>query len=135
MAALTPVFVGKVTKGGVLLVTEPDEYAAYLRTLAGRNVAVTVKRLSQQRSLASNRFYFGAVVAPLASHCGYDREEMHELLAMRFLRIEDCPITGQPRRKRTPKCNTDEFREYLHLCIQFAAEQGIVVRDPSRYEE
>lgn len=72
------------------------------------------------------------VIKAFSEHTGYERDEMHELLAMKFLRIEDDPITGAPRRKRTPKCDTAEFHEYVERCRRFAAtELGIVIPDPN----
>ena len=59
---------------------------------------------------------------------------MHETLAMRFLRIEDCPITGAPRRKHTPKTDTKEFSEYVDHCIRLAAELGVVIPDAKGHE-
>ncbi|NDB18810.1 MAG: hypothetical protein EB027_06070, partial [Actinobacteria bacterium] len=66
----------------------------------------------------------------IAAHCGYDKQEMHELLAMRYLRIEDDPVTGAPRRKSTPATDSEEFTEYVDHCIAFAAELGVVVPPP-----
>jgi hypothetical protein len=90
-------------------------------------VVVKISRFRQRRSNYANRFYFSAVVTPLAGHLGYEVQEMHEVLAMRFLRIEDCPVTGSPRRKRTPTCNTKEFTDYVNACIRLAAELGVMV--------
>ena len=81
-----------------------------LKTLTGETVSITVKRYRPSRSSRQNRYYFGVVVPILAEHCGYDVQEMHETLAMRFLRVEDCPITGVPRRKRTPDTDSQGIR-------------------------
>jgi hypothetical protein len=131
--SLTPVFAG-VVKGGVWLPHQPRDVGTWLRSLEGQPVEGVFRKRRTQRSSQANRFYFAAVVAPLAEHCGYERAEMHEVLAMRFLRIEDCPITGAPRRKRTPKCDTAEFAAYVDSCIRLAAELGVVVADPQGVE-
>jgi len=106
------------------------QVADYLRTFAGRPVSIKVKQHRANRSDRANRYYFGVVVPMLAEFCGYDKDEMHETLAMKFLRIEDCPLTGAPRRKRTPKCDTQEFADYVDACIRLAAEHGVVIPEP-----
>lgn len=121
------VFYGKVLSGGLLVLDKPQEYAKHVRAHRGRFVEILLRKRKTQRSSQANRYYFGVVVKLLADHCGYDRQEMHEALAMRFLRIEDCPITGAPRRKRTPDTDSQEFSEYVNHCIRLAAEFGVVI--------
>jgi hypothetical protein len=124
-------FYGRVLPGGLLVLDRPKDYGRHLRALAGKHVELTLKRRRAKRSPQANRYYFGVVVKVLAEHCGYDVQEMHEALAFRFLRIEDCPITGAPRRKRTPETDTAEFSEYVNHCIRLAAELGVVIPDAS----
>jgi hypothetical protein len=82
------------------------------------------------RSSQQNRYYFGVVVKMIAEFCGYEPDEMHETLAMKFLRIEDDPILGTPRRQRTPKTNTAEFTEYIEQCRRLGAQLGLYIPDP-----
>jgi hypothetical protein len=105
-----------------------------LRGLIGEVVEVIIRKRRSKRSDRANRYYFGVVVKLMAEHCGYEPDEMHEALAFRFLRIEDDPITGSPRRKRTPKTNTAEFADYVDQCIRFAAELGVYVPQPGKVE-
>lgn len=120
---------GKVLPGGLLVMEKPKDYNRAVRALAGKHIEVLIRQRKTKRSSQANRFYWGVVVKLLAEHCGYDPQEMHEALAMRFLRIEDCPITGAPRRKHTPKTDTQEFSEYVTHCIRLAAELGVVIPD------
>ena len=130
----TPVFRGRVLPGGLLVLDQAKTYGQHLRALAGQYVEVTVRKQRSTRSSQANRYYFGVVVKLLAAHCGYDPDEMHEALAMKFLRIEDCPVTGAPRRRRTPQTNTAEFAEYVDACIRLAAELGVVIPEPGAAE-
>ena len=125
---------GSATGGLAFLDTEAERRAAYLSTLAGKRVDVIIRPHREQRTTNQNSYYWSAVVELLAEHCGYEKDEMHELLALRFLRIEADPITGSPRRQRTPKTNTAEFAAYLDQCIRFAAELGVAVPDPEQVE-
>jgi hypothetical protein len=102
----------------------------HLRRLEGKDVEYVIREKKTTRSTQANRYYFGVVVKLLGEHCGYDADDMHEALAMKFLRIEDCPVTGAPRRKRTPKCDTKEFAEYVDACIRLAAELGVYIPEP-----
>jgi hypothetical protein len=129
MNAPTPVFYGKVSERGLILLDTPIDYGRHLQRLAGERVEVVVRKRKTKRSNQANAFYWAAVVHPLAEHLGYEDDELHEVMAMRFLRIEDCPVTGVPRRKRTPKTDTAEFSDYVERCIRLAAELGVVVED------
>jgi hypothetical protein len=104
--------------------------ARHCRSLVGQTVDVVIRRHREQRTDRQSRYYFGVVVPLIGEHCGYDKQEMHELLAMRFLREADDPITGSPRRKSTPKTNTKEFADYLDQCIRFASELGVYIPAP-----
>jgi hypothetical protein len=122
-------FYGRVLPGGLLVWEQPQAYNRAVRALAGKHVEGIIRKRKTKRTSQANRYYFGVVVKLLAEHCGYDAQEMHEALAFRFLRIEDCPITGAPRRKRTPDTDTTEFSEYVNHCIRLAAELGVVIPD------
>jgi hypothetical protein len=131
---VTPVFSAVVDDQGKLSLYHPDIFKREVKRLAGKRVDVTVKQHRETRSSQANRYYFGVVIKLIAEHCGYEPDEMHEVLAFRFLRIEDDPITGSPRRKRTPKTNTKEFADYVDQCIRFGAELGVVIPLPHEVE-
>ena len=128
---MSATFVGDVDLRGKLDENVRATIADYLRTFRGKPVEIAIKEYRATRSSQANRYYFGVVVKLLAEHCGYDADDMHECLAMKFLRIEDDPITGAPRRRRTPKTNTAEFAAYVDACIRLAAELGVVIPQPN----
>lgn len=125
----TPVFLARVDDEGQLAFAPAVRgmLRLHLRKLAGKPVEVVVRRAVAKRTDRQSRYYFGVVVPLIADHCGYDKQEMHELLAMRFLRIEDDPVTGAPRRKHTPDTDTEEFSIYVDHCIAFAAQLGVYI--------
>lgn len=130
-----PVFKGRVLPGGLLVWDRPKDWAKHTRSLAGCFVEGTLRKQRTKRSDKASRYYFGVVVHLIAEHCGYEKDEMHELLAMKFLRIEDDPITGQPRRQRTPQTSSAEFAEYVDRCKRFAAvELNVYIPDPGEAE-
>jgi hypothetical protein len=119
-----------VSDDAKLEMEQPSDVKRVLRGLIGEVVEVIIRKRRSKRSDRANRYYFGVVIKLMAEHCGYEPDEMHEALAFRFLRVEDDPITGSPRRKRTPKTNTAEFSDYVDQCIRFAAELGVYVPQP-----
>lgn len=129
---MTPAFLGTVSDGGKLLLTPATRglLMKHLATLTRKPVVVTVAVHTPKRSDRASRYYFGVVVPLIAEHCGYDKQEMHELLAMRFLRMADDPVTGSPRRQRTPETDSKAFADYVDACIRFASELGIYVPQP-----
>lgn len=132
---MTPLFPAVVSEDGSdLIFDSPSKFFAHLRKLKEKRVVVAVRRVRHQRSNEANRYYWGVVVPLIAEELGYEKQEMHEVLAMHFLRIEDCPITGAPRRKRSPDTDTAEFAAYVDSCIRLAAEHGIRVPSPNEVE-
>lgn len=129
---LAPIFRGTVDEDGKLQLAQSVRglLTAHLSRLRGKSVELIVRRYRRQRTDRQGRYYFGVVIPLIADHCGYTHQEMHELLAMKFLRLEDDPVTGSPRRKRTPDTDTVEFSAYLESCIQFGAELDVYIPDP-----
>ena len=130
-----PILHALISRDGQVLwlSTESTARYAYLRSLAKRHVDVLIRPHREQRTSPQNRYLWGVCYALIAEHCGYEVDELHEALAMKFLRIEDDPLTGSPRRRRTPKTDTAEFAAYVEACRRFAAvELGVVIPDPEQ---
>lgn len=127
---VTPLFLGHADSGR-LVFAQPHEVVAHLWTLDGRAVEVTIRRVRQQRSLKANAYYWGIVLETIRQELGWDKDDLHEALALKFLRVDDDPITGLTRRKSTRDLSTDEFSAYTDDCIRFAADYGIVVPAPN----
>lgn len=134
MSTPVPTFTGCVTEGGVLKLDQRDRFLAYAHSFAGQRIEVTIRRRKEQRTSQQNRYLFGVVYPVIAEFTGYEVEELHEALAMKFLRVEDCPITGAPRRKRTPKTNTQEFSDYVDQVIRFGVSLGCYIPAPHEAE-
>ncbi len=101
-----------------------------LSGLKGCDVDVTITKHKDAMSGRQRRYYFGAIVPLIAEYCGYEKDEMHEALAWKFLRIEDDDLTGAPRRKHLPALDSPEGAEYLDRCIRFGAELGVYIPAP-----
>jgi len=129
---MVPVIRGSVSDAGKLELSAVgrEVLTRHLASLKGKPIDLIVKVHRNPRSTQANKYYWGVVVPVIAAYCGYDKQEMHEALAFRFLRIEDDPITGSPRRQHTPDTDTKAFSDYVDQCIQFAGELGLEIPAP-----
>lgn len=131
MSLPAPVWRGKV-EGGKLLLYDQQEFLDYRNRFEGQDVSVIIKRWRDPRSSPQNRYYWGLVVPLLADHCGYDREEMHDALKWRFLRIHD--EGDLPTVQSTAALNTEEFTDYIEHVRALAAAMGVIIPDPGEAE-
>jgi len=126
-------FRGHVDENGVLYLNDARGYAALLKSLAGKKVAIKVGK--PQRSDNQRRFYFGVIVKILADEWGYNPpEQMHDALREEFLRLEADPEHGKPLPtvRSTSDLNTAEFEDYLDRIRAWAAtDYGIVLPFPN----
>lgn len=97
--------------------------------------AVTIEEKSITRSTQQNSLYWKWLTI-IGDHFGYDKSEMHEELAARFLgMIERKTIGGkqiiEPR--STTSLTTKEFSEYMGMVEALALQQGITLPQPEYY--
>ena len=140
MSQSSAIFSAVCDAQGVLHIERPVKAAmtAYARSLKNRQVEIVIRAKRVGRSAQANRFYWGVLIAEIAAAAGYrraDAYQLHDALAHKFLPLQPCPITGSPRRQRTPETDTAEFSAYCDQVIQWAAETwGLVIPDPSTVE-
>ena len=113
--------------------------AAFARAnLKNAPVEILIRKKRVRRTDKQNRYYWGVVIAEIASCAGYrkaDSYQLHDALAFKFLPLPACPITGSPRRQRTPETDTAEFSVYVDQVIQWAAETwGVVIPEATQAE-
>ena len=124
-------FRAQIQQGKLML--NHTSFARYIATLPeGRWVEVSVEPVKRTRSNEANRFYWGVVVAMIAEHIGYQKEEVHRALGERFLRDRESEVNGVPRVKSTTKLSPVEMFEYTDQCRRWAAEfLGLYIPDPN----
>jgi hypothetical protein len=107
-------------------------FLAYAKRFKGEEVVLTLHKRRAKRSSEQNRYWHGVVVALLAEHCGYTRDEMHEALKARFLGQEDLS-RGLIRIGSTAKLTTLEFADLVDRVVLWAAEElGVVIPLPEK---
>src|SRR4051812_22246890 len=131
MSRPTPLFAGRVEQGKVQL-ADPQAWRSLLQQHEGREIELRLTRKRKTRSTSQNSYYWGCVIPFLGDHCGYEAEEMHAALKMKFLRSHQ--DGALPSVRSTADLNTAEFTEYVEQCRRLGAEMGIVIPDPGAVE-
>ena len=122
-----PKFRGRAQNGRLVL-EKRDDFAKLIQHLDGQEIDVTLCRHRAPWSLSQNGYYWAVVVPLLAEYCGYEREEMHEALKMKFLLTHE--DSAFPTLRSTTDLDTAEFTEYIEQCRRLAAGYGVVIPDP-----
>ena len=128
----TPIFTGIIDKGKLTL-DNPQRYLVHLSKFEGKRIEIVLRKRRSQRSDGQNRWYWGVCVEILANHCGYDPEEMHEALKIKFLSDRTEDEKGLMRVGSTARLTTDEFIAYTNRVVRWAAE-SLYVYIPSPNE-
>ena len=99
---------------------------------AGKDFVVEFKHHKNKRSNQQNRYLWGVVYALIAEELGYSVDEIHDLLAKKFIPSHEIEVFGESRivAKSTAKLSTIEFSNYVESIRAFVAEYGIVIPDP-----
>ena len=129
--------IGKMKKIFQLLTDKDWEPCLeYLLNLRGKaKLTVTIQKYRKRRSTEFNNFYWGACVTPLAEHCGYRKEEMHQILMMGYYGVEQREFNGKkydfPRRTTTTPDTVDslDFKGLSDYAMQIAAELGVIIQN------
>ena len=134
---MVPIFDGIVDGRGKLVLDDHSAYARQLATLANKPVELTIKQKRSQRSGNQNRYWWGVVIPILSESLGYDKDEMHEALKYKFLRLDAEPDSnGLVRMRGTSTLNTKEFTDLIEEVVTWAgAEFGCVIPLPNEVIE
>lgn len=128
MKDFSPIFRGTIENGKLELFNQ-EAYLKYLQSLKGE-IELVVRRRKRRRSSNQNSYYWGVVIPILSETFGYESEEMHEALKLMFLKKEG----KLPTLRSTSSLSTIEFMEYIDKIIRWAAQESIVIPDPSTVE-
>lgn len=130
----TPLFYARIDKTGKVVFDSPLAWARHCQSLKNALVEVTCRKRRTQRSLKQNRAYFGLIIEAIAESCGYTKDEAHEAVAWKFLRVGE-PDALLPKRRSTSDLSTKEFEDYCAQVKQFAVEKlGLFIPDPNQVD-
>lgn len=123
---------GEITEKG-LTILDLEHFRSAMRRFPVGMVTISVKVSRPRRSSSQNRYWHGVVVPLFAEHCGYDVDEMKDVLALRLLpkEITD-PSTGEVLTVpgHTSALSTKEFNEPIERAQRLGSEMGIYIPDP-----
>lgn len=130
-------WLGFCDDAGCFSLDKRQEFQAWIKKFAGKELIVTVRQVPKRQGSQSMRYYRGVVIPDIAEACGYvepeDFEAVHEGLAWKFLRLPDGEF-GQPRRKSTAKdeMSQEDMTAYIDQVITYAETSipGCRVRRP-----
>jgi hypothetical protein len=111
-------------------------FADYMtQFIDGEEIRMRLTRKGKDATDPQRRFYRGVVVPIFAEFMGEPSDEyVHQVLAWRFLRIED-DQWGTPRRKSTAKgkMTDQEMSDYIDRLISWGTvEHGLRFPEPER---
>lgn len=128
---MIPVWHGKISND-TLLLDKWETFATYSHTLNGNRIELVLRKERSQRSNNQNSYYWGVVLPILGDYFGYDADEMHDALKMKFLRHGAADLETV---KSTTKLNTAEFEDYLERIRRWAlTEYSLRVPMPNEVE-
>lgn len=123
-----------VVEKGSLKVSGRRLFEEALRRFPDGPVAVRVMKIRPKRSDGQNRYWHGVVIPMFAEHCGYEVDEMKDVLALQLIpkTIVDMK-TGEEHTVpgHTSELNTKEFNDLIERAQRLGAEMGIVIPDPA----
>lgn len=116
-------------KEGKLQKNISQKIANELKHFEGKRVEIRIEKLKSTRSMQQNRYWWLAVTI-LANELGYDKNEMHEICKMKFLKLEKvCKITGEIFEYvgSTTKLSKSEFADMVNDFVRWAADTFNVI--------
>lgn len=106
---------------------------AYIDALPeGKAYCVSVTRAKSRRSVSQNRLYWMWMNC-LGAETGNDADTLHRFFAVKFLGVKHCDVFGREvvMPESTKFLDTDRFTRYLDEIQRFAADNGIILPEPS----
>jgi hypothetical protein len=124
---MNPILYGKVEKGKLIL-DYPEKLAVHLSSLEGKRVEMIVRKETTIRSNQQNRYLWGIVYAIISDNTGYDTEQVHDAMKVKFAskRLDN----GLVITERTSKMDTTRMTQYIDDIKRWAAEfLGVYIPD------
>ena len=133
---IKPLFFGSVSEQGTLILGDPSRFKAYLLTLKGKEVQLSIKRYELTRSNQANKYYWAVVIAMVSEAMGIIPDEAHDYCKSLFLK-EGVEVKGKRYEiiRSTANLPSSQFWEYVEKIKNWAgAELEIAIPEPSHVE-
>jgi len=127
--------IGLVDDQGRIHLDDPVQQRKFCAEyLNGDEIEIEIRKRRSKRSLRQNS-WLHAAIEPLAEHLGYDIDDLKlDLLGITFGWKEMKSGNKVPNKLHTSDLNTEEFSDLMAVAQRVAAEEGVVILDPSQYK-
>lgn len=134
MSSPRGLFIATVDEQGRVHPDFPSKMHEFNRAhFAGHEVEIEIRKRRSKRSLRQNSAYH-ASIQPLAEHLGYTVEELKLVMLGGCFGWHKVAGAQMPDRMHTSELNTEEFSDLMAYTMQIAAENDIVILDPSQWK-
>ena len=116
---MNPVLYGKVERGKLVL-DYPEQLVIRMASLEGKRVEVIVRKETTTRTNQQNRYMWGIVYAIISDNTGYDPEQVHDAMKVKF--ASQHLDNGLVITERTSKMTTERMTQYIDDIKRWAAE-------------
>jgi hypothetical protein len=131
---MTPLFLGRVLPGGLLVLDRPKDYARAVRALAGSFIEVTIRKQRTQRSLDQNAYLHSVPFPLLAAHFGESVEGIKYALMGEKWGWKTSPLNPfqqVPVRPHSSSMTVAEASEFIEWLVSWAmTEHGVSIPLP-----
>ena len=124
---------GHFDTDGIWIAENKAAFKNYLARNANKRTVLKCKLYRKQRSNPQNAYYWGVVLPMIADELGYDIDEIHDLMKLKFNKQVRQGTRGEMALPgSTTKLTTTEFEEYLERIRVWAiTEFGIKIPLPN----
>jgi hypothetical protein len=129
-----PQLIGKAENGYIVLKKSLLDKIA--KDLDGHELLITIDKHQPRASRQARSYYFAGVVTPAGEKFGYEKEEMHDILKLKWNGKEVAdPETGEIMMipGSTKKMKKLPFWEFTDKCARWLVQLGVPIKSPEEY--
>lgn len=137
---ITPVFPACILKGKIKMSgVDKDKLSVWLKAFkTGTVVDVIIRKHANKSTQKQRGYYFGVVIAILSDHFGYELDEMHEELKLKFNPVKSKLSDGRIIGGSTTELLRDKYfgdeQSYVSRICRWAAGEGVYIPEPKKVE-
>lgn len=129
---MTPIFQGKIENNQIKL-NEPDKVKLHIQSLNGQDIDYIIQKHKKERSNQENKYYWSVIIPYIMDLTGYDSNETHEAIKLKFLKKEKFINNDEVSTiASTAKLSTSEFEDLMsNIRIWAASEHNCYIPLPN----
>jgi hypothetical protein len=137
----TPIFPACILKGKIKMSgADKKKLNVWLESFKTGSVVDVIIRKHINKSTDKQRgYYFGVVVEILSDHFGYELDEMHEELKLKFNPVKSKLSGGKTIGGSTTELLRDKYfgdeQSYVSRICRWAAGEGVYIPEPNKVEQ